>query len=120
MSRRSGSAAEADNHSDISPSLESTTCERLGTNYRTRRRVLASFRDLVCFQLFETAQDERPQKLWKTSECVATTYGTFVALVRQRGEDARTDAQAALRSFATARTGVIGRSESHRLRELAG
>jgi len=28
MSRRSGFAAEADNHSDISPSLESTACDR--------------------------------------------------------------------------------------------
>src|SRR5687767_1369268 len=68
------------NHSDISPSLESTTCERSPTDYRTRRRALASFRDLVCIQLLESAQDERPQKLCKTSECVATTYGDFVEL----------------------------------------
>jgi hypothetical protein len=31
------------NHSDSSPSLESTTCERLRFDYRTRRRAAKSF-----------------------------------------------------------------------------
>jgi hypothetical protein len=40
------------NHSDISPYLESTTCERSRADYRTRRRDLNSFLDLVRIERF--------------------------------------------------------------------
>jgi hypothetical protein len=39
-------AAKADNHSDISPSLESTVCERRALDYRTRGDVAALARKL--------------------------------------------------------------------------
>jgi hypothetical protein len=38
------------NHSDISPSLESTTCERSETDYRTRQHDPAVFRHHVSIQ----------------------------------------------------------------------
>src|SRR4026209_1624258 len=38
------------NHSDISPSLESTTCERSDSHYRTRRRLSLPFLHRVSFQ----------------------------------------------------------------------
>jgi len=46
MSRRSGFAAEADNHSDISPRLESTSCGRPGTGWR--KTSLHAYPDSAC------------------------------------------------------------------------
>jgi hypothetical protein len=53
--------------SSISPSLKSTTCERLPANYRTRRRAPESLLDLVGIQWFESARRQSQEKLCKTS-----------------------------------------------------
>jgi len=69
------------NHSDISPSLEPTTCERPGRNYRTRRRLRESFLDLSCAEWFEAWQAQPSAEMCKTSECAGITCGDFVELL---------------------------------------
>jgi hypothetical protein len=46
--------------------LESTTCERSDTDYRTRRRLPEPVLDLVCIEWFDAYQDGRSRKLCQT------------------------------------------------------
>ena len=55
------------NHSDISPSLESTICERFDKHYPTRRRLRSPFFDLVCIEGFDAYENGRSRELCKTS-----------------------------------------------------
>ena len=74
------------NHSDISPLLESTTCERSKADYRTRRRLRSFFLDHVPVQRFAARERRRRCKLCQTSQCRAITYGDFVELPLKRFE----------------------------------
>ena len=80
LSRRSGSAAEADNHSDISPSLESTTCERLRTDYRTRRYDAGVEFDAVVFSALAPTDAKHRDQLCKTLICSESS--PFAQVVR--------------------------------------
>jgi hypothetical protein len=51
------------NHSAISPSIESTTCERLRTDYRTRRAISETLLEDVCIQWFGSDDCQRPKEL---------------------------------------------------------
>jgi hypothetical protein len=55
------------NHSDISPSLESTVCERPDKDYRTRPTTSKPFVDLVCIEWFEAWQGQPSAELCQTS-----------------------------------------------------
>src|SRR4030095_11058973 len=68
------------NHSDISPSLKSTTCERSATDYRTRLRFPIASSDLVGIQRIGHARRLCARELRQTPECAAITYGDLLCL----------------------------------------
>ena len=61
------------NHSDISPHLESTVCERFDRDYRTRRRPRRVFLDRQSIQ--QLVRLPRPGHPWRTSLAVGATRG---------------------------------------------
>jgi len=85
MSRRSGVAAKADNHSDISPSLKSTICERPAADYRTRRRPSKPDAITLVFSDLKRTEDGRLQKSCKTSLSTLITNGPCDSRRGQQG-----------------------------------
>ena len=61
--RQSDFQACSFNHSDISPCLNSTTCERSGKDYPTRRRFPLCFLHRVSFQRVRPRERERPAEI---------------------------------------------------------
>ena len=81
MSRRSGSAAEADNHSDISPSLKSITCERSpliiahAVSNPTRSAISLRFNGFACVAPIGDTNCVRPNNLVRSLTAIATRGG---------------------------------------------
>jgi len=70
------------NHSDISPHLESTSCERSDRDYRTRRRFRFAFLHRVSFQRFTRRGAGIAGESCQTCQPRAITYGGSLGLRR--------------------------------------
>jgi hypothetical protein len=83
------------NHSAISPSLESTTCERLRADYRTRRAISEALLEHVCIQWFGSDDCQCPRELGLTRHHASAARRGAPVEVRIMSRQSRTGAHPA-------------------------